>query len=267
MLGPLLLAACAAKPPPPTTSVERCAANEPATDAGMPVELGAKPGAPVIAVNIDADGRAYVNGTAAFKPEDFSAAVAKVKGQSELAVIAADAHVPHGRVVAVMDELMRAGVRKIAFAVQPSAAPPAEPPPTAPPPPPPSASAEPPAAPPAEPAQPLPEVKVEAVGLHIGGGPNDEATKAPFLHAIEQHFDELRACYVKAEDPEKGGTYGVDFNIGKGGGKAKLEQPRTGMKGPEFRKCVLGVFENVEFEKPKKGATVISYSVRFRLAK
>jgi len=113
----------------------------------------------------------------------------------------------------------------------------------------------------------LPEVKVENVGLHIGGGPNDDATKAPFQQAIEKHFVELRACYVKVEDPVKGGTFGVDFHIGRNGGKAQVKQPRTGMKGPEFRQCVLDVLESVEFDKPKKGPTVISYSVRYTLLK
>jgi hypothetical protein len=124
-----------------------------------------------------------------------------------------------------------------------------------------------PPAPAPPPAEPLPEVVVENVGLHIGGGPNDDATKAPFLKAIEAHFDELRACYVKVQDPEKGGTFGVDLRIGRDGGRASVKQPRTGMKGTEFRECVLKVFESVEFEKPKRGPTMISYSVRYTLKK
>jgi len=124
-----------------------------------------------------------------------------------------------------------------------------------------------PVAPASPPVESLPEVVVENVGLHIGGGPNDDATKAPFLKAIEAHFDELRACYVKVQEPEKGGTFGVDLRIGRDGGRATVKQPRTGMKGPEFRECVLKVFESVEFEKPKRGPTMISYSVRYTLKK
>ncbi|MBI3200516.1 MAG: hypothetical protein HYZ29_03165 [Myxococcales bacterium] len=119
--------------------------------------------------------------------------------------------------------------------------------------------------PPAGPGGSLPEVKVAAVGLHIGGGPNDDATKAPYLRAIEKRFDEIRACYAKVDDPVKGGTFGVDLHIGKGGGSAQVKQPRTGMKGDGFRDCVIKAFEHVEFEKPKKGPTVISYSIKFTL--
>lgn len=115
--------------------------------------------------------------------------------------------------------------------------------------------------------QSLPEVEVHNVGLHIGGGPNDDATKAPFLKAIESHFDAFRGCYVKVEEPEKGGTFGVDLHIGREGGKAEVKQPRTGMKGTEFRNCVVRVFEGIEFGKPKKGPTVISYSIRYALKK
>ncbi len=118
---------------------------------------------------------------------------------------------------------------------------------------------------PAEPAAPLPEVIVETVGLHIGGGPNDDASKAPFLRALSDNFDGFRACYVKAEEPEKGGTFGVDLFIGRNGGAPQVRQPRTGMKGNDFRKCVIEAFGEVAFEKPPKGPTVISYSIRYRL--
>ena len=76
-------------------------------------------------------------------------------------------------------------------------------------------------------------------------------------------FDELRACYKEVEDPMKGGIFGVDLRIGRGGGHPEVSQPRTSMKGQAFRDCVVGVFKAVEFEKPAKGPTVISYSVRF----
>jgi hypothetical protein len=109
----------------------------------------------------------------------------------------------------------------------------------------------------------LPEVVVENVGLHIGGGPNDEATKAPFKAAIAEHFAEFRQCYVKVEEPGKGGTFGVDLRIGRDGGQPKVEQPRTSMRGEQFKSCVLRVFSAVEFKKPPRGATVISYSLRF----
>jgi biopolymer transport protein ExbD len=222
-----------------------------------------------IEVKVDADGRAYVGGAPAYKSEDFVRAVAA--SQQQAATIYADAKVPHGRVIAVKKELESAGIRRISVALAgdphpepaPPAAPPSEPVASAPP----AAPPAPPVEPPAPPAEALPEVKVEAFGLHIGGGPNDDASKRPILDAIAKHFDEFRACYVKVQEPAKGGTFGVDLRIGRDGGKAKVEQPRTGMKAAEFRDCVLKVFETVTFDKPPKGPTVVSYSLKFSLTK
>lgn len=121
----------------------------------------------------------------------------------------------------------------------------------------------PPSPPPPAEAESLPEVLVKNIGLHVGGGTNTDAEKAPFRAAVEKHFDELRACYRHVSDPLKGGVFGLDLRIGRDGGKAKVSQPRTSMKGEEFRKCVFDVFQSVEFDKPAKGPTVISYSVRF----
>jgi biopolymer transport protein ExbD len=220
---------------------------------------------PGMEVKVDSDGRAYVGGAPAYKSEDFVKAVTAANAQS--ATIYADARVPHGRVVAVKKELENAGIRHVSFALagepHPEPATPAEPVASSPPPPtPPTPPTE-----PTPPAEPLPEVKVESFGLHIGGGPNDDASKRPILDAIGKHFDEFRACYVKVQEPAKGGTFGVDLRIGRDGGKAKVEQPRTGMKANEFRECVLDVFKNVTFEKPPKGPTVVSYSLKFSLNK
>jgi hypothetical protein len=187
--------------------------------------------------------------------------------------LAADGRVPHGRVISVIERLRALGVTRVAFAgsataplsqAPPSAAAAAQPPPPAPADKAPESAA--PAAPAAtEPAGALPEVIVETVGLHVGGGRNDNAEKAPFLRAIEPHRDGLRACFVKAEEPEKGGTFGVDLLIGRAGGKPEVRQPRTGMKGAEFRQCVVRAFEQITFDKPAKGPTMISYSIRYRL--
>ncbi|MCC6214244.1 MAG: hypothetical protein IT376_05210 [Polyangiaceae bacterium] len=128
----------------------------------------------------------------------------------------------------------------------------------------PSASAAPPPSAPA-PAGSLPEVRVENVGLHVGGGPNDDATKEPFREAVATRFESFRRCYALVQEPEKGGTFGVDLRIGPRGGTPEVSQPRTGMKGAEFRDCVVGAFREVTFPPPRKGATVISYSLRFTL--
>ena len=68
-----------------------------------------------------------------------------------------------------------------------------------------------PAATPAATGPSLPELKVHLSGMHIGGGPNDEVSKRPFISAIEGAFDAMRVCYKKAEDPAHGGTFGVDL--------------------------------------------------------
>jgi hypothetical protein len=116
---------------------------------------------------------------------------------------------------------------------------------------------------PKTPLRPLPELKVENIGLHVGGGPNDADTKAPFQRAIAARFPAFLDCYRKNEDPAKGGRFGIDLHIGRAGGHPRIEQPRTAMRGPEFRACVSAVFESVEFEKPKRGPTTISYSLHF----
>ena len=114
-----------------------------------------------------------------------------------------------------------------------------------------------------QPPPPLPEVVVESVGMHIGGGQNDEAEKAPFKAAIEPHFADFRRCYVHIEQPGKGGTFGVDLFVDRDGGNAEVRQPRTGMVGEKFRSCVVDVFRSIDFERPRKGPTVLSYSLRF----
>ncbi|HTA90203.1 MAG TPA: hypothetical protein VK745_11525 [Polyangiaceae bacterium] len=116
---------------------------------------------------------------------------------------------------------------------------------------------------PKQPLSPLPELKVENIGLHVGGGPNDAETKAPFQRAIADRFPAFLDCYRKNEDPAKGGRFGIDLHIARGGGHPRIEQPRTAMRGPEFRACVSAAFESVEFDKPRRGPTTISYSLHF----
>ncbi|WP_438002685.1 hypothetical protein WME89_27400 [Sorangium sp. So ce321] len=127
-----------------------------------------------------------------------------------------------------------------------------------------SAAAEPtvPSAAPAD-AGPLPKVKVANIGMHIGGGPHDDYTKEPIKRSVAPHFDEFRRCFALAEDPTKGGDFGIDLRIEKDGGKAEVRKPRTALKGEAFTKCVVGVFEQIDFQKPRRGPTVVSYSLRF----
>jgi len=111
---------------------------------------------------------------------------------------------------------------------------------------------------------PLPKVKVKNIGMHIGGGPNDDVTKEPIKRSVEPHFDAFRRCFAKVDDQAKGGDFGVDVLIEGAGGKAKITHPRTALKGAGFEPCVVSVFEAIEFLKPKGGKkTMVSYSIRF----
>ena len=118
---------------------------------------------------------------------------------------------------------------------------------------------------PKQPTRSLPELKVENIGLHIGGGPNDAETKGPFLSAIAERFPAFMDCYRKNEDPASGGRFGIDLHIARSGGHPHIEQPRSALRGAEFRSCIASVFESVEFQRPKRGPTTISYSLRFLL--
>lgn len=102
--------------------------------------------------------------------------------------------------------------------------------------------------------------------MHIGGGPNDEVSKRPFVQAIEGSFEAMRACYKKSDDPARGGTFGVDLKIAHNGGKAELQQVRTAMKGEGLRECLESAFREISFGPPPKGPTVVSVSVRFSLS-
>jgi hypothetical protein len=106
-------------------------------------------------------------------------------------------------------------------------------------------------------------VKVENIGMHIGGGPNDALNKAPVAESVAPHFDEVRACWAKVDDPNKGGDFGVDLLIPVEGGRAKVSNPRTAIHPTAFKDCVVAVFEQVDFKRNLKGLTMVSYSLRF----
>ena len=118
---------------------------------------------------------------------------------------------------------------------------------------------------PSKPPAPLPDVEVRNVGMHVGGGPNDNATKRPIRDAVKPHFDAMRACYAKALSPKKAETFGVDIRIPGDGGLAKISKPRTAMKGEGLAGCMVEAFEKVEFQRPRKGLPMtVSFSVEFR---
>jgi hypothetical protein len=111
---------------------------------------------------------------------------------------------------------------------------------------------------------PLPSLSVKYIGMHVGGGANDAASKAPFVRALEQRFPAFLECYRLASEPGNGGTFGIDLRISAQGGAPEVEEPRTAIPGEAFRECMLKAFRSVDFEPPKK-PVVISYSLRFTL--
>jgi hypothetical protein len=112
-------------------------------------------------------------------------------------------------------------------------------------------------------ADPVPGVGVANIGMHIGGGPNDDETKDPIRRSVAPHFDDFRRCFSHAEEQDKGGTFGVDLRIQSVGGAAKVSHPRTSLKGKAFKECVVQTFEKIDFRKPRGGTTTVSYSLRF----
>ena len=111
------------------------------------------------------------------------------------------------------------------------------------------------------PPVPAAEIEVKNIGLHIGGGPNDAKTKAPFVGSIEGHFDAFGRCYADA-GIEEVVTVSVDLLVVKSGGNPEVGEIRTGVKIEAFVECVRRVFASVAFEPPKLGATRFSYSIR-----
>ncbi|HYP87801.1 MAG TPA: hypothetical protein VEQ59_06600 [Polyangiaceae bacterium] len=111
----------------------------------------------------------------------------------------------------------------------------------------------------------LPELRVEPLGMHVGGGSNSPEEKAPFHRAIERQFPAFLECYRLVDDPWSGGSFGIDIKIARNGGAPTLEQPRTKLRGEGFQTCMVAALGKVQFEKPKAGPTVVSYSVRFTL--
>lgn len=113
----------------------------------------------------------------------------------------------------------------------------------------------------------LPELRIEPLGMHVGGGKNDAEEKAPFHRALEQRFPSFLECYRLADEPWAGGSFGIDLKIPRAGGAPTAEQPRTRIRGVGFQECMVAALGKVQFERPKAGPTVISYSIRFVLGK
>ena len=108
-----------------------------------------------------------------------------------------------------------------------------------------------------------PQVTVENIGMHIGGGPNDADTKAPIAGSVAPHMSELADCWSRLADPKRAGDFGVDLLIPREGGIAAVSHPRSALGPDAFRECVVGVFGRIDFARPRTGKTTVSYSLRF----
>lgn len=109
--------------------------------------------------------------------------------------------------------------------------------------------------------KPLPKVKVANIGIHIGGGPNDNATKEPFKKSVQPHYDEMKRCWAMVEGQK--GDISVELRVERDGGKARVKPNKTTFKHREFNDCIYKVFEEIDFLKPRTGTTVLNFSLRF----
>jgi len=122
----------------------------------------------------------------------------------------------------------------------------------------------PPAAPGERPGPPLPELRVKSFGLHVGGAAKDTEQRREVQRALERKFPRYLDCYRLIEEPGTEGTFGADLRVEAQGGKPKVQQPRTKLRGEAFRMCMIKAFESANFEPPSSGrALVVSYSVKF----
>ena len=103
---------------------------------------------------------------------------------------------------------------------------------------------------------------MRAIGMHIGGGPNDDANKAPLLASIAPHHAALGQCWAAL--PNKPTVeLGIDADVPARGGRAKIAHPRSTVKDASFTACAVAVFAAIEFLPPKSGLdTTVSASVR-----
>ena len=115
-----------------------------------------------------------------------------------------------------------------------------------------------------DPSRALPRLSFRHLGMHIGGGPNDAESKRPWLRAIEAGSIELLSCYVHVQQPEQGGSYGVDLYVGKAGGAPEVRDSRQKLGDEQFDNCMRAAFTSLQFlasEQP----TVLSYSLLFEM--
>ncbi|MFO0736035.1 MAG: hypothetical protein U0270_09155 [Labilithrix sp.] len=114
---------------------------------------------------------------------------------------------------------------------------------------------------------PKPKVKVQYIGMHVGGGPFDDATKKPFETTLAPHHPAAAECWAKHITKNKPFDMGVDLLIEASGGHPKVSNPRVrfekGEEDGQFIPCIIAVFEAVDFPPLSRGKSGVSYSLRF----
>ena len=68
----------------------------------------------------------------------------------------------------------------------------------------------------------LPELSFRHLGMHIGGEPNTEAAKRPWLADIDSQREAILRCYRAVDAPGASGSFGFDLYIGRDGGTAEI---------------------------------------------
>lgn len=108
----------------------------------------------------------------------------------------------------------------------------------------------------------LPELSFKHLGMHIGGEANTQEAKRPFLSAIMSQEQQILSCYRWVDEPGRGGSFGVDLFVGRGGGAPEVRGVRTKLGGEDFVACMTRAFSTVHFAAPER-PTVLSYSLLF----
>jgi len=108
-------------------------------------------------------------------------------------------------------------------------------------------------------------VSLSTVGLHVAGPANREENRRKLVAVFERQFDAFQRCYGLSLPHAENASFGVDLLIPAKGGKPTVRQTRTRLRGPEFKACMLRVFEAIGFEPPPTSRSeIISYSVLFK---
>lgn len=103
--------------------------------------------------------------------------------------------------------------------------------------------------------------KLVELGMHIGGGPNDEATKNRVRRSTTPLFEAFRDCWARRSDAARPGHVGFDLRIPAHGGAITVDHPRDSVGDPEVVLCIASVLRGARFEGLGR-ETVVSWSLR-----